>query len=187
MPGTGDTLLSWLVLARRAPGYAPFLPLLWRSLAQPKAQPSEPSRVPGNLTPDERAWLAEQVRRTPDGAVILQAGPIAADVTCALAAGCWASQRHVFALWPDAEGSAPARREWHRTVITQGLGPYVTRVREPRAFERRMDLLFGEAGPWLTPGSVWIQQARADSGAEFIGQCNTLTAIQVPSNLQAPP
>jgi hypothetical protein len=187
MPSLANSALSWLVLLRRLPGYLPFMPLILRSIYQrgegPTVLPLPLGEATDALTPQERDWLTLLVRRTPETAVIVQAGAPDIDVTCALAAGCWASQRRVFAVWPDGDEVSSAFRIWHQTVIRQGLAPYVTPVSGLGNLALQADLIYsasleGLASP-AKPGAVLISRRRETLPERLPGQfdhCGTLTA-----------
>jgi hypothetical protein len=157
MPSLANSAVSWLVLLRRLPGYLPFAPLIVRSFHRrggdlatlPYPSPLPGGEGTGSLTLAEREWLTLLVSRTPEQAVILQTSQPEVDVTCALAAGCWASQRHVEAFWPETSLGSAAFREWHRAVVRNRLAPYVRPRVEGALCETPIDMLFvGNSESW---------------------------------------
>jgi len=179
---------SWLALLRQAPGFAPFLPVVWRSFFGRAEPPATFADVPGTLTPAEREWLAAQVRGTRAEAVIGQAGPPEVDVTCALAVGGWASQRRVYVAWPEAADNGSAFRQWHQTVIRQGLAPYVTPMVAGREWNRLIDMLYAESPVgWanrLRPGAVVVRRRPPGSPDPLFREfaaCGALVAAKVTS------
>jgi len=191
--GLRNRALSWLVLAKQLPGFAPFAPLVWAALRGRTAvqAASEPA---GGLSAPERGWLAEQARRAPPAGVIVQAGPPEAVVTCALAEGCWGSRRRVYVLWPEAAAAGPDFRAWHRAIIQRGLAPYVTPVQADGAWEGACDLLYaGESRDSIEtarPGTLVVIRGPLNSGnLELVkaGACGLLTALQVAPGREEPP
>jgi hypothetical protein len=172
-------LLSWLILLRESPGYLPFLPFVARqAFGRRRALPA-PAEVPGNLTTAERDWLAALARRTPAEAVIVQSGSPEADATCALAAGCWASRRRIYAVWPEDEAGGETFRQWHRAVIREGLSPY---VRPVTGVPPAADLLYHDSTEsWperLKPGAMVVRAASsaAVDGWQRLETCGGLAA-----------
>jgi hypothetical protein len=187
-----ERILSGLILLRELPGYLPFAPLAGRSLFGQSRGPAALGGVPGDLTAAEREWLTAQVRRTPLDGVIAQSegGPPAADATCALALGCWASRRRLYVLWPAGAARGAEFRKWHRTIIRQGLAPYVTPATGGESIPSDVDLLvMGEGADWSKVAgpatTVIVRGPAGPDGMEMerADACGTLSAIR----LKAPP
>ena len=176
---------SWALLIRRLPGRLPFLPLIWHAWLQPAPTPRSAAQAAGSLTPAEREWLTKQARRLSESGVIVQAGLTEADVTCALAEGCWATRRRVMVLWPK-EPAGQQFRQWQQTIIRHGLAPYVTPIIADGGAPSAIDMLYADAvDGWierLRPGALVVRR-RSPASPELMHDpmevCGTLVAIRV--------
>ncbi len=89
--------------------------------------------VSGPLSSIEVRWLVDRVRMLPEGASALEIGVGSGQSTCALALGCWGTNKRVHTLCsPAARDPATEVAEtymrWHGTVIRKYLVPYVVPV-----------------------------------------------------------
>lgn len=143
------------IRSRRAQqlGLPPLLPFLRVLL---RAQLGR-ARPPTTLT-REQHQVAVRVTRLADDAVVVQRSPVDAAETAALVAGCWGSGRRVHAEWPAAELATSSGRarfaRWHRTIITQGLLPYVVVAQEVDVAGNQVGLIFDGSEIQRTQGNA---------------------------------